>query len=71
VIIPEENRKDLVDIPKSVSQQMKLVPVRWIDEVLDLALERPVSPRPPVPVVLPEPAREAEAATAIALDVKH
>jgi ATP-dependent Lon protease len=45
VIIPEENRKDLTDIPKSVSQQMKIVPVRWIDEVLDLALERPVSPR--------------------------
>src|SRR5207344_343264 len=35
VIIPEENRKDLVDIPKSVTQQMKIVPVRWIDEVLD------------------------------------
>ena len=45
VIIPEENRKDLVDIPKSVTQQMKIVPVRWIDEVLDLALERPISPR--------------------------
>ncbi len=46
VIIPEENRKDLADIPKSVSEQMKIVPVRWIDEVLDLALERPLTPRP-------------------------
>jgi len=45
VIIPEENRKDLADIPKSVSEQMKIVPVRWIDEVLDLALERPLTPR--------------------------
>ncbi len=45
VIIPEENRKDLVDIPKSVGEQMKIVPVRWIDEVLDLALERPLTPR--------------------------
>ncbi|WP_159015319.1 endopeptidase La [Lysobacter profundi] len=71
VIIPEENRKDLVDIPKSVSQQMKLVPVRWIDEVLDLALERPVSPRPPAAATVPEQSREGEAAAAIALDVKH
>jgi len=70
VIIPEENRKDLVDIPKSVSQQMKIMPVRWIDEVLDLALERPVSPRAPSPVVA-ETARETDGASAIALDVKH
>jgi ATP-dependent Lon protease len=47
VLIPEENRKDLADIPKSVSEQMKIVPVRWIDEVLDLALERPLSPKVP------------------------
>jgi ATP-dependent Lon protease len=44
VIIPEENRKDLADIPKAVTQGMKLVPVRWIDEVLDIALERPLAP---------------------------
>jgi ATP-dependent Lon protease len=44
VIIPEENRKDLADIPKAVTQGMKIVPVRWIDEVLDLALERPIAP---------------------------
>ncbi|TWI03452.1 ATP-dependent Lon protease [Luteimonas cucumeris] len=44
VIIPEENRKDLADIPKTVSQHMKIVPVKWIDEVLDLALERPLTP---------------------------
>ncbi len=44
VIIPEENRKDLTDIPKAVTSGMKIVPVKWIDEVLDLALERPLSP---------------------------
>ncbi len=44
VIIPEENRKDLADIPANVTQGMKIVPVRWIDEVLDLALERPPTP---------------------------
>jgi ATP-dependent Lon protease len=44
VLIPEENRKDLADLPKTVTQQLKIVPVRWIDEVLDLALERPIAP---------------------------
>src|SRR3546814_13917335 len=45
VIIPEENRKDLADIPKNVTETMKLVPVTWIDEVLDLARERPLAPK--------------------------
>ena len=45
VLIPDENRKDLVDLPKSVTDGMKIVPVKWIDEVLDLALERPITPR--------------------------
>jgi ATP-dependent Lon protease len=44
VIIPDENRKDLADIPKNVTDAIKIVPVKWIDEVLDLALERPLSP---------------------------
>ncbi len=44
VIIPEENRKDLTDIPKNVTDGMRIVPVKWIDEVLDLALERPLPP---------------------------
>lgn len=46
VIIPEENRKDLADLPKSVTQGLKIVPARWIDEVLDLALERPIAAVP-------------------------
>ena len=44
VLIPEENRKDLVDLPKSVLDGLELVPVKWIDEVLDRALERPLVP---------------------------
>ena len=36
--------KDLADIPANVTEGMKIVPVRWIDEVLDLALERPLRP---------------------------
>ncbi|KAF1688572.1 endopeptidase La [Pseudoxanthomonas taiwanensis] len=44
VLIPEENRKDLADIPANVTQGLEIVPVRWIDQVLDLALERPLGP---------------------------
>jgi ATP-dependent Lon protease len=48
VIIPEENAKDLADIPANVTEDLNIIPVRWIDEVLDIALERPVA-RPPQP----------------------
>src|SRR3546814_10119931 len=45
VIIPEENRKDIAEIPKNVTETMKIVPGTWIDVVLDLALERPLAPK--------------------------
>lgn len=44
VVIPEENRKDLVDLPKSVLEGLDIVPAKWIDEVLGVALERPLVP---------------------------
>ncbi len=44
VIIPEENRKDLADIPANVTESLQIRPVKWIDEVLDIALEHPVTP---------------------------
>ncbi|HSS07301.1 MAG TPA: S16 family serine protease, partial [Rhodanobacteraceae bacterium] len=47
VIIPEDNRKDLADIPKNVTESLEIKPVRWIDEVLDIALERPLTPVAP------------------------
>ncbi len=47
VVIPYENEKDLVDLPKSVTDGLKIIPVRSIDEVLEIALERPVTPLPP------------------------
>jgi ATP-dependent Lon protease len=40
VLIPEENAKDLQDIPENVKNGLEIVPVRWIDKVLELALER-------------------------------
>ncbi|SIT66342.1 ATP-dependent proteinase. Serine peptidase. MEROPS family S16 [Ectothiorhodosinus mongolicus] len=39
VIIPQENEKDLVDIPKNIKSQLDIRPVRWIDEVLAIALK--------------------------------
>jgi len=38
VLIPEENRKDLSDIPEDIQAALEVIPVRWIDEVLDIAL---------------------------------
>ncbi|AOG24000.1 endopeptidase La [Acidovorax sp. RAC01] len=40
VLIPEENVKDLQEIPDNVKSGLEIVPVRWIDKVLEVALER-------------------------------
>ena len=47
VIIPEENVKDLQDIPENVKDKLEIVPVKWIDRVLEVALEA-------VPQALPD-----------------
>ena len=44
VIIPEENLKDLADIPENVTSTLQIIPVKWIDKVLEIALERHPSP---------------------------
>ncbi|HZY15028.1 MAG TPA: endopeptidase La [Ramlibacter sp.] len=46
VLIPEENTKDLQDIPENVKNDLEIVPVRWIDKVLEIALERNPTPLP-------------------------
>ncbi|OGT51120.1 MAG: endopeptidase La [Gammaproteobacteria bacterium RIFCSPHIGHO2_12_FULL_42_13] len=40
VIIPEENKRDLKEIPKEVLDDVEIHPVRWIDQVFEIALER-------------------------------
>ena len=40
VIIPEENVKDLQEIPANVKEGLKIIPVKWVDKVLEIALER-------------------------------
>ncbi len=40
VLIPEENQKDLAEIPGEITKDLTILPVRWIDKVLETALER-------------------------------
>ena len=42
VVIPKDNERDLEEIPDNVKQDLSIHPVKWIDEVLDIALQEPV-----------------------------
>jgi ATP-dependent Lon protease len=44
VLIPHENEKDLVEIPANIREGLKIIPVRHVDEVLELALSRATTP---------------------------
>jgi ATP-dependent Lon protease len=66
VLIPEQNVKDLADIPDNVKNKLEIVPVRWIDKVLEIALERM-----PDPVVEALPVVAAAAQPVVADVVKH
>jgi len=59
VILPKENEKDLVDVPEAIRKEMKLHTVESMDEVLKLALEKEISPKPlpagSAPVDVPAP----------------
>ncbi len=69
VLIPEENVKDLAEIPDNVKNRLEIVPVKWIDKVLEVALERQ-----PVPLTDEEaaaaPPKAADAAASAEV-VKH
>jgi ATP-dependent Lon protease len=68
VMIPEENVKDLQDIPESVKNHLEIVPVRWIDRVLEVALERPPTALPdeePVRVPAAEAAATGDASAVV------
>jgi ATP-dependent Lon protease len=51
VLIPDENVKDLVEIPQNIKGKLDIKPVKWIDEVLQLALRN--MPQP-IAVVAPD-----------------
>ena len=63
VLIPEENVRDLAEIPDNIKNKLEIIPVKWIDQVLELALERLPQPLPESDVVAEVPA-EAESAVA-------
>ncbi len=42
VVIPKDNERDLEEIPENVKKDLSIHPVKWIDEVLDIALQEPV-----------------------------
>jgi len=44
VVIPEENVRDLKEIPDNIKESLEIRPVKWIDEVLDIALAYPPEP---------------------------
>lgn len=69
VLIPEQNAKDLQEIPPNVKSGMEIITVRWIDRVLELALESAPTPLPDDEVT---PAAPASANGPVALEsVKH
>ena len=62
VLIPEENRKDLQEMPDKVKEDLEILPVRWIDQVLETALERAPEPLTGEPGAPPAsgPAKDAD-----------
>ncbi|HTT37971.1 MAG TPA: endopeptidase La [Burkholderiales bacterium] len=66
VLIPEENVKDLQEIPDNIKNRLDIHPVKWIDQVLEMALERQPQPLPEKaePVGLP-PVEPQEVAPAM------
>ncbi|AMO21792.1 endopeptidase La [Ramlibacter solisilvae] len=73
VLIPEENVKDLQEIPDNVKSGLEIVPVKWIDKVLEIALERAPTPLPEEDAA-PAPAPIADGAPqpgATPVRVKH
>ncbi len=67
-LIPEENVKDLAEIPDTIKNRIEILPVKWIDKVLELALERMPQPLPEVAV---EPAAALPAVETPAPAITH
>ena len=42
VLIPQENKKDLIEVPKTILDTMEIIPVKSVDEVLKVALTKPL-----------------------------
>jgi ATP-dependent Lon protease len=71
VLIPEENVKDLAEIPDNVKNHLEIIPVRWIDKVLEVALSEPTKPLPEESVVSKEVVAKSETVAATDPVLKH
>jgi ATP-dependent Lon protease len=69
VLIPEENVKDLQEIPENVKNHLEIVPVRWIDRVLELALVSAPQPLPDEEAAKVEPGKPEVAKPALGGEV--
>ena len=65
VLIPEENVKDLVEIPDNIKNKLEIVPVKWIDKVLEIALERQPEPLPETDESTPIPPKSDDQTGAV------
>ena len=70
VLIPEENVRDLVEIPDNIKNKLDIQPVKWIDQVLKAVLERHPEPLPDTPEIAAEVIAVTPVATEIA-STKH
>jgi ATP-dependent Lon protease len=68
VLIPQDNVKDLVDIPDNIKNKLDIQPVKWIEQVLEFALERKPEPLPESEPETAAPAVKSEEAPAV---IKH
>ena len=64
VLIPDENKRDLAEIPDNIKKHLEIKPVKWIEEVIELALQH-------MPEPLPEQAGEPETAPPEAVEGKE
>jgi ATP-dependent Lon protease len=62
VLIPEDNVKDLQDIPENAKNNLEIRPVRWIDQVLEIALEKAPEPLGDEELAVPETGAKKEVA---------
>ncbi|HQR04709.1 MAG: endopeptidase La [Proteobacteria bacterium] len=70
-LIPEENAKDLAEIPDTIKNKLEVIPVKWIDKVLELALERIPEPLPETPSAVAGGVTSSDTATVAGSVLPH
>jgi ATP-dependent Lon protease len=71
VLIPQENVKDLTEIPDNIKNKLDIHPVKWIEHVLELALERVPEALPDEPEVQTPAIAVPEEGKTTAAAIKH